>query len=214
MSKYKTSNGINIFVKILTAIIVVLLVLGIIGGVMYLLNRPQGLYIEYDGTTYGNTALGSSTGGITVSYGETATFTIGNSDGWGVYSVQDCTVKIVPNVDDTHDFEYTVKGNAKPSVYSGEADLTAAFCEDYDGSGLPIAADGTFAITADKIDVADILEAVYGQTITLDGEYLTSVYPYVALSVTSPDGGQTLTVPLLFAVGVEGIELDKDGIIV
>ena len=33
MSKYKTSNGINIFVKILTAIIVVLLVLGIVGGV-------------------------------------------------------------------------------------------------------------------------------------------------------------------------------------
>ena len=214
MSKYKTSNGINIFVKILTAIIVVLLVLGIIGGVMYLLNRPQGLYIEYDGTTYGNTALGSSTSGISVPYNGTATFTIGNSDGWGVYSVQDCMVKIVPNVDDTHDFEFTVKGNAKPSVYSSEADLTAAFCEDYDGNGLQIAADGTFTITVDKIDVADILEAVYGQTITLDGEYLTSIYPYIALSVTSPDGGQTLTVPLLFAVGVEGIELDKDGIIV
>ena len=40
MSKYKVNNGINIFVKLLTAIIVVLLILGIIGGVMYLLNRP------------------------------------------------------------------------------------------------------------------------------------------------------------------------------
>lgn len=213
MSKYKVNNGINIFVKILTAIIVVLLVLGIVGGVMYLLNRPQGLYIEYDGTTYGNTALGSSTGGISVPYNGTATFTIGNSDGWGVYSVQDCMVKIVPNVDDTHDFEYTVKGNAKPSVYSGESDLTAAFVENYDGNGLPIAEDGTFTLTADKKDVSDILEAVHGKSITLDGEYLTSLYPYIALSVTSPDGGQSLIIPLLFKVGVEGIELDEDGII-
>lgn len=213
MSKYKTSNGINIFVKMLTAIIVVLLVLGIIGGVIYLLNRPQGLYIEYNGTAYGDTALGSSTGGISIPYNSAATFTIGNSDGWGVYSVQDCTVKIVPNVDDTHDFEYTVEGNAKPSVYSGEADLTVAFCENYDGNGLPISEDGTFTITADKNDVADILEAVYGQTITLDGEYLISVYPYIALSVTSPDGGQTLTVPLFFAAGTEIIEIDKDGIV-
>ena len=55
---------------------------------------------------------------------------------------------------------------------------------------------------------------MYGQTITLDGEYLISIYPYIALSVTSPDGGQSLTIPLLFKVGVEGIELDKDGIIV
>ena len=163
---------------------------------------------------YKRQALGSSTGGITVSYGETATFTIGNSDGWGVYSVQDCTVKIVPNVDETHDFEFTGEGDSKPSEYSGESDLTAAFVENYDGNGLPIAEDGTFTLTADKKDVSDILEAVHGKSITLDGEYLTSVYPYIALSVTSPDGGQTLTVPLLFAVGVEGIELDKDGIIV
>lgn len=192
MSKYKTSNGINIFVKILTAIIVVLLILGIIGGVMYLLNRPQGLYIEYDGT---------------------ATFKVCNSDGWGVYSVQDCTVKIVPNVDETHDFEFTVEGDSKPSEYSGESDLTAAFVENYDGNGLPIAEDGTFTLTADKKDVSDILEAVHGKSITLDGEYLTSVYPYIALAVTSPDGGQSLTIPLLFKVGVEGIELDEDGII-
>ena len=214
MSKYKVNNGINIFVEMLTAIIVVLLILGIVGGLLYLLNRPQGLYIEYDGTAYGNTLLGSSTGGIDVPYNGTATFKVCNSDGWGVYSVQDCTVKIVPNVDDTHDFEYTVEGNAKPSVYSGEADLTAAFCDDYDGRGLPIAAGGSCTITGGKVSVGGILEVGDGQTITLDGEYLTSVYPYIALSVTSPDGGQTLTVPLLFAVGVEGIELDKDGIIV
>lgn len=213
MSKYKTSNGINIFVKILTAIVVVLLILGIIGGVMYLLNRPQGLYIEYDGTAYGNTLLGSSTGGIDVPYNGTATFKVCNSDGWGVYSVQDCTVKIVPNVDETHDFEFTVEGDSKPSEYSGESDLTAAFVENYDGNGLPIAEDGTFTLTADKKDVSDILEAVHGKSITLDGEYLTSVYPYIALAVTSPDGGQSLTIPLLFKVGVEGIELDEDGII-
>ena len=213
MSKYKVNNGINIFVKILTAIIVVLLILGIVGGLVYFLNRPQGLYVEYNGVIYGDTVLDTSSGGLTVDYGSTATFKVCNSDGWGVYSVQDCTVKIVPNVDETHDFEFTVEGDSKPSEYSGESDLTAAFVENYDGNGLPIAEDGTFTLTADKKDVADILEAVHGKSITLDGEYLTSIYPYIALSVTSPDGGQSLTIPLLFKVGVEGIELDEDGII-
>lgn len=213
MSKYKTSNGINIFVKMLTAIIVVLLVLGIIGGVIYLLNRPQGLYIEYNGTAYGNTAIGSSTGGLSVPYDSTVTFTIGNLDGWGVYSVQDCTVKIIPNVDETHDFEFTVEGEDKPFKYSSESDLTAAFCEDYNGKGLSITADGTFTIMTNKKDIADVLNVIYPEGVSVSGEYLIAVYPYIALSVTSPDGGQTLTVPLFFAVSVEDIELDEDGIV-
>ena len=77
MSKYKVTNGINIFVKILSAIIVILLILGIVGGIVYLLNRPKGLFIEYNGTVYGNTAIGSSTGGLSVPYDSTVTFTIG-----------------------------------------------------------------------------------------------------------------------------------------
>ena len=83
MSKYKVTNGINIFVKILSAIIVILLILGIVGGIVYLLNRPKGLFIEYNGTVYGNTAIGSSTGGLSVPYDSTVTFTIGNLDGLG-----------------------------------------------------------------------------------------------------------------------------------
>lgn len=213
MSKRKTSNAISAFARILTVIIVFLLIIGIVGGLAYFLKSPRGLYIGYNGTIYGNTALGSATGGITVPYNGKAVFTIGNSDGWGVYSVRDCTVKIIPNVDDAHDFEFTVEGNSKPSVYSSEKDLSAAFCGNYDGNGLPISADGTFTLTANMDSVAGILESVYGQTVTLDGEYLLTDYPFIALSVTSPDGGQTLTVPLLFKVGVERVQVDQ-GVIV
>ena len=58
MSKYKVTNGINIFVKILSAIIVILLILGIVGGIVYLLNRPKGLFIEYNGKLYFNVDTG------------------------------------------------------------------------------------------------------------------------------------------------------------
>ena len=213
MSKYKVNNVISIFVKILTVIIVVLLILGIVGGLVYFLNRPQGLYVEYNGVIYGDTVLDTSSGGLTVDYGSTATFKVCNSDGWGVYSVQDCTVKIVPNVDETHDFEFTVEGDSKPSEYSGESDLTAAFVENYDGNGLPIAEDGTFTITANLKSVKDILEIVYGKSIVIDGQYYLYRYPYVALSVISPDGEQNLTVPLLFGALVEGINIDMEGVV-
>lgn len=79
MSKYNVNKGINVFAKVLTVIIAVLLIFGILGGVVYLLNRPQGMYIEYDGITYDST---SASNGISVPFkgGNTVTFTIGNTD--------------------------------------------------------------------------------------------------------------------------------------
>lgn len=206
-------SKMNTFLKVLLGIVVSLLIVGAVLLLLFYLNAPQGLYIEYNGTVYGNTVLGSSSGGLSIPHNSSVSFTIGNSDGWGVYSVQDCTVKIVPNVDDTHDFEFTVEGDNKPYLYSYETDLTAAFCENYDGNGLDISADGIFTITTDKKDIADILASVYGSPVVYEGEYFVSSYPYIALNVISPDGSQSLTIPLLYQAAVEGIELDKDGIV-
>ena len=207
----KSNNSVvDSIVRVVTAILVVLLILGIAGGIIYLINRPQGMYIEYNGTTYDSTSASNGIS-VSVSSGNTVTFTIGNTDGWGVYTVQDCTVKIIPNVDDSHDFEFVVGDNYKSSLYSSVTDLSAAFCDDYDGNGITVSSDGTFTITMDKSDMSDILATVYSDSITLDGEYLLSSYPYIALSVTSPDGSQNITVPLL--VDFARIELDKDGIL-
>ena len=207
MGKFKT------FLKVLLSLAVLAVVVVAVLWLVNFLGSPQGLYVSYNGVAYGNTALGSSSGGCVIPYGQTVTFTIGNANGWDVYSVQDCTVTVIPNVDDTHDFEFAVNGSERPSAYSGETDLTAAFCDDYDGNGLPVSSDGTFTLAVDELTVADILNAVYAEGVTADGEYFLSDYPYIALSVTSPDGSETLYIPLRLSGMVSGVELDKDGIV-
>ena len=124
MSKYKTNGSINRISRAITYIVVVLLLLGIVGVCVNLITRPNGIYLRY-----GDTVVTDKTGGITVPYDETITLKIENSEDWGAYSVTDCTVTIVPNVDDSHDFDFTVDGNTKLSAFSVEKDLTAAFVE-------------------------------------------------------------------------------------
>ncbi len=207
MGKFKT------FLKVLLTLAILV---AVVFGVLWLINFfsvPQGLSVSYNGIAYGNTVLGSSTGGILLPYEQTATFTLNNTDGWGVYSVQDCVVKVVPNVDDAHDFEFTVGDDSRPYVFCGEKDLTAAFCDNYDGNGLPISSDGTFSLIMSGRTVTDVLNAVYTEGVTMDGEYLLSDYPYVALSVTSPDNRELLHIPLRFEVCLGSVDFDKDGIV-
>ena len=215
MSKYNADKGLNTFTKILTVILAVLLVIGLCGGLVYLLKRPQGIYIVYDGVQYGNSVVGSSSAGISVERADSVEFRIGNSQDWGAYSADDCIVKIVPNVDETHDFEFTVSGEDKPYLYSAIEDLSAAFCKGYDGNGIPVSSDGVFTISADYIYLKDMLSAVYGDEITPDDELAFADYPYIAISVTPPDGSEPLVFPLLLVgeIEVEGIHFDKDGVV-
>lgn len=214
MSNYKAKRAINVFAKVVSVVLILLLIVGVVGVVVRYLNSPKGLYIKYGDTVYGNTQIENATGGLAVTYNETATFSIGNSEDWGVYSVTDCTVKIVPNADETHDFEFTVDGKVKPYVFSAESDLTAAFVDNYDGKGLHISDDGTFMLNSTPKYVTDILRAVYGdKAITVSGEYSVAEYPYIALSVTSPDKKQSLTVPLRWYIAVDGIKFDETQIV-
>lgn len=208
MSKYKTNGSINRISRAITYIVVVLLLLGIVGVCFNLITRPNGIYLRY-----GDTVVTDKTGGITVLYDETITLKIENSEDWGAYSVTDCTVTIVPNVDDSHDFDFTVDGNIKPSAFSVEKDLTAAFVENYDGKGLNISVDGEFAFKYSRKTIAEILSAVYGgKTITVDN-YELSKYPYIAIKIVSPDGKQTLTVPVLLYIAVDGVTLNPNEVI-
>lgn len=201
----------NTFLKLLLGIVISLLIVGAVLLLLFYLNAPQGIYLVYNGKSYGNSPIGASNG-ITLSYDTTAEFTIENSDDWGVYSVQDCVVKIVPNVDDTHDFVFTVAGE-NSYLYSSETDLTAAFSSDYDSDGVNISADGTFSLSTEYATVADVLSAVYGETVTMENTCYLDEYPYIAISVVSPDGASVLNFPLRYEQIGFTIKLDKDGIV-
>lgn len=82
---------------------------------------------------------------------------------------------------------------------------------------MPVASDGTFAVTVQCLTMPEILNAVYpGKTVTVEKEIGGAdfgQYPYFALSVTSPDGSETLRIPFRYHIAVLRIELDKEVIV-
>lgn len=209
MSSYKTNNFIKRTSRVISYLLVVLLLLGIVGACAYLLTKPNGIYLRYDGKI-----VTDKTSGIVIPYKATATFKIENSEDWGAYSVTDCTVKIVPNADESHDFDFTVGDDSRPAAFTKEKDLTGAFVENYNGKGITVSENGEFTILCSYKSVSEILQAVYGEKeihAEADGNLLE--YPYIAIKVTSPDGKQTLTVPLLLYGVVTGIELNPSEVI-
>ena len=209
MSSYKTNNYIKRTSRVISYLLVVLLLLGIVGAGAYFLMKPNGIYLRYDGKI-----VTDKTSGIVIPYKATATFKIENSEDWGAYSVTDCTVKIVPNADKSHDFDFTVGDDSRPAAFTKEKDLTGAFVENYNGKGITVSENGEFTILCSYKSVSEILQAVYGEKeihAEADGNLLE--YPYIAIKVTSPDGKQTLTVPLLLYGVVTGIELNPSEVI-
>ena len=209
MSSYKTNNFIKRASRAISYLLVVLLLLGIVGACAYLLTKPNGIYLRYD-----DKIVTDKTSGLVIPYKATATFKIENSEDWGAYSVTDCTVKIVPSADESHDFDFTVGDDSRPAAFTKEKDLTGAFVENYNGKGITISENGEFTILCSYKSVSEILQAVYGEKeihAEADGNLLE--YPYIAIKVTSPDGKQTLTVPLLLYGVVTGIELNPSEVI-
>lgn len=209
MSSYKTNNFIKRTSRVISYFLVVLLLLGIVGACAYFLTKPNGIYLRYDGKI-----VTDKTSGIVIPYKATATFKIENSEDWGAYSVTDCTVKIVPNADESHDFDFTVGDDFRPAAFTKEKDLTGAFVENYNGKGITVSENGEFTILCSYKSVSEILQGVYGEKeihAEADGNLLE--YPYIAIKVTSPDGKQTLTVPLLLYGFVTGIELNPSEVI-
>ena len=209
MSSYKTNNFIKRTSRVISYLLVVLLLLGIVGAGAYFLTKPNGIYLRYDGKI-----VTDKTSGIVIPYKATATFKIENSEDWGAYSVTDCTVKIVPNADKSHDFDFTVGDDSRPAAFTKEKDLTGAFVENYNGKGITVSENGEFTICCSYKSVSEILQVVYGEKeihAEADGNLLE--YPYIAIKVISPDGKQTLTVPLLLYGVVTGIELNPSEVI-
>ena len=183
MSSYKTNNFIKRTSRVISYLLVVLLLLGIVGACAYFLTKPNGIYLRYDGKI-----VTDKTSGIVIPYKATATFKIENSEDWG--------------------------DDSRPAAFTKEKDLTGAFVENYNGKGITISENGEFTILCSYKSVSEILQAVYGEKeihAEADGNLLE--YPYIAIKVTSPDGKQTLTVPLLLYGVVTGIELNPSEVI-
>ena len=183
--------------------------LGIVGACAYFLTKPNGIYLRYD-----DKIVTDKTSGLVIPYKATATFKIENSEDWGAYSVTDCTVKIVPSADESHDFDFTVGDDSRPAAFTKEKDLSGAFVENYNGKGITVSENGEFTIYCSYKSVSEILQVVYGEEeIHAEADGNLWEYPYIAIKVTSPDGKQTLTVPLLLYGVVTGIELNPSEVI-
>lgn len=207
----KQNSFLKTFSKLVAYILIVLLLLGIVRFGFELLNRPDGMYLLYKDKT-----VTASSGGVIVPYCRDVEFTIKHSDGFGVYSVTDCTVMIVPNVDEFHDFDFNVEDETHPYSFSEEKDLSAAFVENYNGKGIAVSEDGDFKIRVRLLSMQNILSAIYpDKTVTLDGieDFDTSIFPYFAIKIVSPDGSQTLKIPVLIKVLVQSIEVSPGEVI-
>ena len=212
MSNYKIKTGVSEVAKILTYLLIVIMITAIIAGLISYLSAPKGMYLKY-----GDTVVKENTDVAIMADGSDNVFNVANTEGFGSYTVSDCIVKVVPNVDEEHDFEFTIDGDSTVHRFSSEKDLTAAFCENYSGNGIKIASDGTFVLSTEKVSMIEILQTVYkDKKVNLDQDIKDvefGQYPYFALAVTSPDGKQNLKIPFRYYYDVVGVELDKEVIV-
>lgn len=200
------ASGYSMLTKVLTVIVAVLLIAGLVGGLAYLLSRPTGLYL-----TRGEERITDKTD-LMLKAGEETAFTVNMADGWGSYSAKDCIVKVLPNTDEAHDFGFTAAGETK--TYSAEPDLTAAFCEEYAGKGLPVTEEGVFVLETECHTMTEVLESVYGEgNVSFEDTFWLNDYPYFRLNIVSPDGKETLSLPFRVNSGVVAITLEPDGVV-
>lgn len=210
----KAGGGMNTVTKIIVWVLVVLLLLGAAGALYYLLSRPvspQGMYIRY-----GDIVIADSGESIELfsDGGDVATFAIEKSDGWGAYSVVDCTVTVIPYAGENQNFKFSVAGEEMPYSFNSETDFTSAFAGE--NGSVSVNSDGTFELHFRCKDMLSILETIYGQgQVILSQPADISAYPYFALRIVSASGDEVLVIPFRCAysvpsVDISGIFLDKD----
>ena len=207
--KKRESFGSRIFTIFLVLVISAVMV----GGISYFISGKQPN--EPSGGRQGMYLSDVDSDRVVIERGQALTLKLENGDGWGEYSVQDCTVTIIPNVAEEHDFEFVEMGSLQTYKFSEITDLTEAFTENYDGKSISISESGEFTLTYSSSNPLDILQKVRGKKIVLvEGYELSADYPYVALEIVSPDGAERLCLPIVLDyVAVSGIELDKSEVI-
>lgn len=210
MSGYRVKKRVDSFAKVISFIVLILLFIGLLGALVYLFMRPQGLYVRYGETVIAdnNTSL------VLFDDSDEVNFIIEHANGWGEYLPQDCTVTIIPYASESQNFDFYVAGENTSRAFNDEADLTSAFVAT--GEKIVVDEDGVFELTFKCKDMISVLEAIYGKDkVSLTGYPDISAYPYFAIRVVSPDGNETIVIPFrchytVPSVVPSGISLDKD----
>ena len=196
MSKVNFSSTVE---KAITYILVVLLVLGVAGVIVYLLVKNEGVTfsVEYGSERYFS---GVTEADLTLYTGETHEFSVKSLTGGNV----NFSVSISSNGENNFAFVYDgefedfyVKGDTENNDYS------AAF-------GLQKSESG-FSLTLPKgLTVEQVIETKYGGDIQLQ-ESLQSGIPYFVITVS--DGENSLNMYFSFGAEVEGITLTPPQIV-
>lgn len=196
MSKVNFSSTVE---KAITYILVVLLVLGVAGVIVYLLVKNEGVTfsVEYGSERYFS---GVTEADLTLYTGETHEFSVKSLTGGNV----NFSVSISSNGENNFAFVYDgefedfyVKDDTENNDYS------AAF-------GLQKSESG-FSLTLPKgLTVEQVIETKYGGDIQLQ-ESLQSGIPYFVITVS--DGENSLNMYFSFGAEVEGITLTPPQIV-
>ena len=196
MSKVNFSSTVE---KAITYILVVLLVLGVAGVIVYLLVKNEGVTfsVEYGSERYFS---GVTEADLTLYTGETHEFSVKSLTGGNV----NFSVSVSSNGENNFAFVYDgefedfyVKGDTENNDYS------AAFGLQKNESG--------FSLTLPKgLTVEQVIETKYGGDIQLR-ESLQSGIPYFVITVS--DGENSLNMYFSFGAEVEGITLNPPQIV-
>ena len=195
----KTTKSGNAVTRILTYLLVVLLLLGVAGVIVYLLAKDEGVTfsVEYGGERYFS---GVTEANLKLYTGETHDFSVKSLTGGNI----DFSVSVSSNGENNFAFIYNgefedfyVKDDTENNDYS------AAF-------GLQKSESG-FSLTLPKgLTVEQVIETKYGGDIQLQ-ESLQSGVPYFVITVS--DGENSLNMYFSFGAEVEGITLNPPQIV-
>ncbi len=189
----------NVVTKTITALMIIILILGIAGLIAFFVMRilENTFYVEYNGQRY---ISGTYDESLELFNGQTYTFSVKSLTGGDV----DYSVKVISN--GSYNF-YFVIGDELYVFYSGDDDMddySAVFC-------LETEADG-FSITIPQgMTVEKALELKYGEEVVLLDD-ISSESCYFVLSVVSSDGRE-VDLPFSFRTAISGIAIDPPQIV-
>ena len=194
----RTSGVAGAVGKAVTYILVVMLVLGIAGIIVFFALRSQGVtyYVEYNGERY---VANGDGGSLSLREGKLHEFSVKSLTGDEV----NFDVKVVSNK--SNNFSFTCNG--KVYQFASTSEESNDYSEVF---GLVKGANGFSLTLSDSFTVVQAIETKYGGDILFEKE-LESDKAYFVISVTSDES----TVSLWFTFGgfVEGITLDPPQIV-
>ena len=185
------------FIKAISWAIIVLLLVAGVGAIAYFTGGFTGEFKTFYINVDGNDIL-SSASGYKASISEpivvNVKYTFAEDGANGYY------VKVVPNVLQGKDFDFTVDG--EPYSFQAESDLTAGFNIEYKDDSFTIAPKGT---------LNEVMAAVYPNSEIGDLSKLGYDNMFL-LVVDSYNGEATVTLAFSIIEGVSGVEINPDHI--